>query len=141
MDYLNNLQKSIEKHCSENAFCINNTFYTYADFALEISKIRLSISNSVDFSNKLIGLVLNDDIKTYAAIIAIWLEGKAYVSINPEHPEERNKTILNSTEATYFYDSVKKIQINTIKHLQDLELSNIEINLRPNSVEKNNKFY
>ena len=96
MDYINNLQKSIENHFSKNAFYINNTFYTYADFAQEISKIRLSISNSVDFSNKLIGLVLNDDIKTYAAIIAIWLEGKAYVPINPEHPEDRNKTILNS---------------------------------------------
>ena len=141
MDYINNLQKSIENHFSKNAYCINNTFYTYADFAQEISKIRLSISNSVDFSNKLIGLVLNDDIKTYAAIIAMWLEGKAYVPINPEHPEDRNETILNSTEATHVYDSVKKIQINTIEHIHDLELGKIEINLSPNSVRKNDLAY
>ena len=37
--------KSIEDHSSDNAFCIEDVFYTYSDFAKYISKGLEKISN------------------------------------------------------------------------------------------------
>ncbi len=134
MNYINNIAKSIEKHSNKNAFCINNTFFTYADFAYEISKIRNVVSESVSDSEKLIGLIINDDIKTYAAIIAFWLEGKAYVPINPEHPNDRNIEILNSLGSKYIYDSFEKATFLGFTILISPTTKKTPINLIPKRV-------
>ena len=36
-----------------------------------------------------VGLVINNDLRTYASIIAIWLMGKCYVPLHPQWPLER----------------------------------------------------
>ena len=102
MEFIKTIQESLSKHIKNNAFCINTIFYTYSDFSIEVSKIRTAIQNTIEDSEKIIGLVANDDIKTYAAIIAFWFEGKAYIPINPEDPKNRNQTILNATEKNIF---------------------------------------
>ena len=80
--------------CSEkNAFCIHGRYYTYADFGRYISNIRHTIQTVKD-TNSCWGLVANDDIETYASIFALWLEGKAYVPLNQNHPLDRCKNIL-----------------------------------------------
>lgn len=103
MKFVKTLQESIENHSDHNALCINHTFYTYHDFAIEISKIRNAIANTVEDSEKLIGLVTNDDLQTYASILALWLEGKAYVPVNPSTPIERNSKVFELTENTICY--------------------------------------
>lgn len=141
MKYLDNLQRSIEKHYKLNAFYIDNTFYTYKNFAIEISKIRHTIVNTIDNSSKLIGLIVNDDIKTYAAIIALWLEGKAYVPINPEHPLERNVTILNSLGTKYVFDSSEKANFEGYTCFSSSTIGEISIDLVPKKVLKNDLAY
>jgi amino acid adenylation domain-containing protein len=89
---------------NNNAFCINDRFFTYDFFAESISKIRAAINlTSVNRSN--IGLVVNDDIETYASIFAIWLEGYAYVPLHPQQPLERNLEILSQAEISLVLDS------------------------------------
>ncbi|KZS42087.1 AMP-dependent synthetase [Aquimarina aggregata] len=105
MKFVKELQRSIEKHSDHNVLCINNVFYTYNDFAVEISKIRAAIVSTVEDEEKLIGLVTNDDLQTYAGILALWLEGKAYVPVNPSTPIERNIQVFESTETKYVLDS------------------------------------
>lgn len=105
MKFVKELQRSIEKHSDHNVLCINNVFYTYNDFAVEISKIRAAIVSTVEDEEKLIGLVINDDLQTYAGILALWLEGKAYVPVNPSTPIERNIQVFESTETKYVLDS------------------------------------
>ncbi len=92
---------------ARNAFFINDQFYTYRILSKNISSIRNSIRANTNIDEKNIGLIINDDIETYASIIALWLEGNAYVPINPGNPKERNdkiihlaniKTILNSND-------------------------------------------
>ncbi len=60
-------------------------------------------------------MIANDDLETYAAIIALWLEGKAYVPMSPETPIDRNqsiisqaeiKTIIDSSDQIYFQNSI-----------------------------------
>ncbi|MBB4026306.1 hypothetical protein GGR14_002100 [Butyricimonas faecihominis] len=36
---------SIQKFSDRNAFCIDNIFYTYKQFAENISKIRIAVKN------------------------------------------------------------------------------------------------
>lgn len=95
---------------SNNAFCINDKFYTYDEFASYISKIRKSLK-SVNTKSKNIGIVANDDIETYASIFSAWLDGLAYVPLHPQQPVERNleiisqagiEVVINSTDANLF---------------------------------------
>ncbi len=92
------------RYPQNNAFCIDEDYYSYTDFVQRIAAIAKSLQNSAETE---IALVANDDLDTYAAIFAIWLTGKMYVPLNPDTPPERNqnvidqvgiKTILNSYE-------------------------------------------
>jgi amino acid adenylation domain-containing protein len=96
--------ESINNYGPYNAFYINNEYITYKQFALRVGAILKYLENNDESE---IGLITNDHIDTYAAIIAVWLLGKTYVPINPETPAERNqiiidqvgiRTILNSDE-------------------------------------------
>ncbi|WP_109300657.1 AMP-binding protein [Aquimarina sp. AU474] len=134
MEFVKKLQKSIEQHFDHNVLCINNTFYTYNDFAIEISKIRAAISNTIEDSEKLIGLVTNDDLQTYASIIALWLEGKAYVPVNPSSPKERNIQVFGMTETKYVIDSSETTLYDEYTVISSSTLANVEINLVPKEV-------
>ncbi|MHA7057494.1 AMP-binding protein [Aquimarina sp. M1] len=131
MEFVKRLQKSIEKNSANNVLCTNGTFYTYKELAEEISKIRTAIADTVEDSEKLIGLVTNDDIQTYASMIALWLEGKAYVPVNPEVPLERNSKVFELTEAKYVIDSSESSIYKDYKVIASKNLPNTEINLVP----------
>lgn len=96
--------QAIENNKSKNAFCINEKFYTYGEFSEFISKIRTELK-SKDLKNKNIGLVVNDDIETYASIPALWLEGLAYVPLHPKQPYERSIEIAKDAEVELIIDS------------------------------------
>ena len=96
------------RYPQNNAFCIDEEYYSYTDFVQRIAAIAKSLQNSAETE---IALVANDDLDTYAAIFAIWFTGKMYVPLNPDTPPERNqnvidqvgiKTILNSYETAAF---------------------------------------
>jgi len=90
-----------------NAFCINEKFYTYKEFAESITKIRKALQNQ-NIRSKNIGLVVNDSLETYAAVFAIWLEGYAYVPLHPQQPFARNIKIINQTDVDLIIDSSVK---------------------------------
>ena len=78
MQLFNDLQQGISNHYDLNALSINDTYYSYAEFAKAISKIWKAIE---PLEEKNIGLIANDDLETYSAILAIWIKGKAYVYV------------------------------------------------------------
>ncbi|WP_299311819.1 AMP-binding protein [uncultured Aquimarina sp.] len=131
MEFVKRLQESIEKHSDHNVLCINGIFYSYKQFAVEISKIRFAVVNTIEDSEKLIGLVTNDDLQTYASIVALWLEGKAYVPVNPEVPFERNAKVFGLTETKYVIDSSDNSVYVDYKVIASKKLSDTEINLVP----------
>ena len=111
MNLFDKIPQSINEHLSRNAFCISDRYYSYADLAERITGIRDYIKSKINENEKYIGLIANDDPETYAAIFALWLEGKAYVPLNPAVPAERNlfivresgiKTVLNSSAGNSF---------------------------------------
>ncbi len=122
MQLLFNLQESIGNFKDRNCFYIQGQFYTYEAFAQRVSSIRKAIEKESSNSENIIGIIANDDLETYASIVACWFEGKAYVPISPETPIDRNqkiidqaliKTILNSGEPLFF----KEINLIATKKL------------------------
>jgi amino acid adenylation domain-containing protein len=126
-----NIEQSIKKYSKQNAFCINGFFYTYNNFATAISKIRKAIQANTDETEKIIGLIANDDLETYASIFALWFEGKAYVPISPDAPRDRNLSIIQQATLITIIDSSKKIIFPEYNFIESKILSDCEINLQP----------
>lgn len=103
---LNPLIENINGFPDNQAFCINEVFYSYKQFGESISKIRISLKETV--GETYYGLVVNDDIESYASIFALWLEGKAYIPLHPKQPKGRNVEIIDQMGIKYILDSTEK---------------------------------
>lgn len=95
---------SIEQFPTRNAFCIDEEHYTYAQFGQCVSKVRSQLTKT-NYSNTKVGLVINDDLETYASIVALWLEGDCYVPLHPNWPLERCLDICEQVEFDLILDS------------------------------------
>jgi D-alanine--poly(phosphoribitol) ligase subunit 1 len=112
----------VENYGGNSAFCIAEKFYTYNDFVKHISKIRKALRLANPISNN-IGLVANDDIETYAAIMAIWFEGLAYVPLHPHQPSERNLEIVSQANIDLVLCST---DINLFSNVQTIFCAQLE---------------
>jgi len=121
---------SVEQYAGNNAFCINNVFYSYRQLAETISAIRDAIKG-LGKEDVNVGLVANDDLETYAAIIALWLEGKCYVPVNPDTPAERNLNVLNQAGISVVIDSSKQPLFAGLDVIESKKLVFKEISLIP----------
>ena len=134
MDILSRIQDSIEKYSKNNAFYINNIFYTYFDLAVVISKIRKSIRQRIDDAEQIVGLIANDDLETYSSIIALWLEGKSYVPISYDSPFDRNKNIISQSNINTVLDSSKEFIYNRLQIIHTKNLEDTTIDLAPKNI-------
>ena len=115
MNLIYSLHNSFNKNNDKNAFCINDSFFTYQELLSSIIKIRNAIVANIDSTEKHIGLVTNNDLETYATIFALWMEGKAYIPINPTAPKGRNVEILNLINVKFVFDSSIKTDFSSFK--------------------------
>jgi D-alanine--poly(phosphoribitol) ligase subunit 1 len=97
---------AINRYPDKHAFCINETFYTYEQFGQQISRVR-SVIKDLPREELHIGLLVNDDIETYASIVAVWLEGKAYIPLHPNQPLDRWKEIIKQVEINTILNSME----------------------------------
>lgn len=119
---------SIQQFPDSNAFCIDDEFYTYQQFGEYISKIRSALVKQKSIEQK-VGLVVNDDIETYASILALWLEGKCYVPLHPNQPIDRCMDIVEQVQATLILDSSDDTRYVQVKTLMTKKLNFIGDNL------------
>lgn len=96
------VSNSIENYPERNAFYIRRKFYTYRELGCYISRIQETLK-AID--SDYIGLVANDDIETYASILALWFEGKNYIPLHPGQPLERCNDIIDQVGMKYILDS------------------------------------
>lgn len=101
-------------------FCINEEYTSYRVFGMHVAGIREVLTSSEDLY---VGLVANNDIETYASIIALWLEGKAYVPLHPDIPLERCNDIIEQVNLSLILDSGIKSRFQNIKTLCTRNLS------------------
>ena len=103
---INSIINSIKDFSNRNAFYIGESYHTYAQFGQCVSKVRTQLTKT-SYSNSKVGLVINDDLETYASIIALWLEGDCYVPLHPGWPLERCLDICEQVELDLIVDSSK----------------------------------
>lgn len=66
------------------AFIIDDKHYTYA----QLGEITASITHSLsEIKDEKIGIVAENRIETYAAILAVLAGGKTYVILHPAYPQ------------------------------------------------------
>ncbi|MBA3706973.1 MAG: AMP-binding protein [Bacteroidetes bacterium] len=96
--------RSVLSYPKNNALWINNCYYSYEQF----SQIVISIYKNIptDKIYERIGIYSNDDVYTYAGILAINLYGAAYVPLNNKFPIARNKSIAKQCELKLILSSV-----------------------------------
>lgn len=108
---LNPVLANIAKGKVNNAFCIDDKFYTYDQFGETIANIR-SLIKERTINNKHVGLVTNNDLETYASIFALWLEGLCYVPLHIKQPIDRCEDIIEQVGIDTILDSSKKTRYN-----------------------------
>lgn len=133
MLFFKNLEEAILGHRERKAFYIKDNFYSYQKLAEKISDIRKGLC-SLPASEKNIGLISNDDLETYAAILALWFEGKAYVPINPQMPVERNESIIRQANISTIIDSSEYPLFRKYTIINPTDVSSSAINLVPKTV-------
>lgn len=97
---------NIAEHSEDNAFCIDGKFYTYGEFGKQVLKVRSLLRNR-SVKNRNVGLVTNNDLLTYASIIALWLDGYCYVPLHIKQPIDRCKSIIDQVGIDTILDSSK----------------------------------
>lgn len=85
------INHSINAFAFKKAFFIGGEYFTYKQFGEAIEIQRKIVKNQKE---SVVPLEIRDDLETYAAIFACWMENKAYVPLNPNQPKERNREIM-----------------------------------------------
>jgi D-alanine--poly(phosphoribitol) ligase subunit 1 len=105
---------------SENAFCISDTFYSYAYFKNRIFSIAAEIKKR-GIVHQNIGVFTQNHIDTYASFYAAWITGNAYVPIHHSYPLNRVEDILNQADINFAIgvgnENIKFSQLNYIDSL------------------------
>ena len=113
-----------------NAFCIKDEFFTYGQFADKITNIR-SLLQARKPQNKNVGLVTNNDIETYASIIALWLDGYCYVPLHIKQPIDRCLDIVKQVGIDTILDSSNKSRYDLSLVVTLTEKAELTANLEP----------
>ena len=104
VEVLGPVLSALSNHNSRNAFCIDGCFYTYQQYEDSVSIIQNKLAQKDVVSQK-VGLVINNDLQTYASIFALWLTGKCYVPLHPQWPLDRCNDIVRQVGVDTILDS------------------------------------
>lgn len=91
------LVTGLRTHGPRKAFYIGSSFYTYSELSDAVDRIRAYIRKMPD--EPVMAIIAHDHLLTYASIIALWAEGRAYVPLSPSSPQPRNTDVLVQSEA------------------------------------------
>jgi len=118
--FVSRIHESLLRNKARYALCIEDKMYTYEEISQRIAAIRVQLA----FLNcKTIGLVGNDDLDTYASILALWMEGMCYVPLHPDQPLARCLDIISQVGITTVLDSSKDTRYKDVDVIATSELS------------------
>src|SRR5690606_37886075 len=92
------IARSIVEHAERPAICAKGETLTYGELGARVAGIRLRLQQIGLERSPRIGVVTGDDVSTYAAIVALMLNGTGYVPLNRKSPLARNLDIVRDAE-------------------------------------------
>lgn len=99
---LRSIRESMCKYSEKESFIISGDSYSYSDLSNQVAKISCVLKGN----KQCVGIIENDDIYTYASILAVLFSGNTYVILNPHNPNSRNKKIVESTSINTILSSI-----------------------------------
>ncbi len=123
---LQTITQIFQKYADQSAFCIAGQRYSYEELGGYVAGIRNLLQQAkpdVHFIN----LIAHDSIETYASILAIWLEGYAFVPLSISSPKDRNSNILKQVESNWVLSSeIDNEKIVDSKSIQLIQTKDIK---------------
>jgi amino acid adenylation domain-containing protein len=98
ISFIKSLRTISEQYSDKKAFHINDVNYSYLEFYEKVNNIIHEIINEKNKRKRII-VTTNNDVETYAAIIAIWLTGNVYIPLNIREDNERIRSAIDVIEA------------------------------------------
>lgn len=98
ISFLDRIADSASRYADRPAFSCGDVTVTYSELAGLANGIRDLIHEMHPVAPERIGIVTGDDVQTYAAILAVWSLGAAYVPLNARSPAERNARVIAKAE-------------------------------------------
>ncbi len=143
MTFINKIISAFGQYSGRNAFCIEDTFYTYGDLLSISASIISKIENTCPGEQR-IGIVVTDCIETYASIIALLLSGRTYIPLHPHHPADRTQQIIDQAELKVILAKGTDVQFSSVQNIDSTytpsttgpasyNLSQYPINLQQNA--------
>jgi D-alanine--poly(phosphoribitol) ligase subunit 1 len=102
---------SVLSYPHNNALWINERYYTYEELWKIVHTVYLQIPGK---TIERIGIYCNDDVYTYASILAVSMYGAAYVPLNNKFPAAKNQTVTSQCDLKLILSSVENEDIKTI---------------------------
>ena len=140
------IEINAEKFPQKTALIFNDDSITYSELNIRANKLANYLNQS--HTSHLVGLYINRSLEAIIAMLAIWKSGKAYIPIDPQHPIERVKYILNDAQCKCLVTQKNLAQELTLSDeinlicLDDLKfLTSISEKKPSNSIEKENLAY
>lgn len=122
---LEKILKAFEKFGNSNSFCIDERYFSYNELRSKVVSIQEFLLNNCHDDER-IGIVTNNDIETYASVLAILFSGKAFVPVNPENPPDRNDSVIEQADLKIILNSKKDdsdiFRVSTINVIDTLKL-------------------
>lgn len=94
MSFLKHIVENFTRFKDRNAFYIGERFFTYGELDRATRGIVSLIRAGIQGRQNAIGVISNDDLNTYASILAIWLTGNYMIPLSRNNPFERNIEII-----------------------------------------------
>lgn len=98
MSFLHKILENFTCYKNHNAFYIGERYYTYVELERATHNIVSLIRTNIQGRQNAIGVIPNDDLNTYAAILAIWLTGNIMIPLSPKNPSERNFELIRQAD-------------------------------------------
>src|SRR5574344_773822 len=93
-DILADILSAADKYPYNEAIVINGNHYSYKDLLDKAKGICKSFDDSKE---RIVGIIAENKIETYASILATLISGRTYVILHPVYPKERNQGIVQQT--------------------------------------------
>ena len=110
----------------KEAFCISGSTYTYKDLSKHIAGIQRLLNQKKNVNT--FGIIVDDNLNTYAAIFAIWFNGSSFVPLNCKNPLKRNIQIINEADLEVILISRESHNKILVEDVDKINLNDAELN-------------
>lgn len=135
------LFRAISEYSAQRACYIQDEFYTYQALFSAVSKIRALIRRATSAQELIVGVMVHNDLHTYASILALWMEGRGYLPIKPDTPSVRNQTILQQAGVSSVLDSAHPTSDYSVKIISTTDIQWEGVTAEPEEIDPDRTAY